>query len=70
MVPGNSLVDEKQKRTLNALVITPTTLGDGFTSKGLFGFLVSILVTGCLRSLHLDGIDPITSGTVDLRRQA
>lgn len=44
MVPATSLVDEKQKRTLKALVITPTTLGDVFTSKGLFGFLVSILV--------------------------
>ena len=44
MVPATSLVDEKQKRTLKALVITPTTLGEVFTSKGLFGFLVSILV--------------------------
>lgn len=44
MVPATSLVDEKQKRTLKALVITPATLGDVFTSKGLFGFLVSILV--------------------------
>ena len=44
MVPATSLVDEKQKRTLKALVITPTTLGDVFTSKGLFGFMVSILV--------------------------
>jgi ABC-2 type transport system permease protein len=44
MVPATSLVDEKQKRTIKALVITPTTLGDVFTSKGLFGFLVSIMV--------------------------
>ena len=44
MVPATSLVDEKQKRTIKALVITPTTLGDVFTSKGLFGFMVSILV--------------------------
>lgn len=44
MVPATSLVDEKQKRTLKALVTTPTTLGEVFTSKGLFGFLVSILV--------------------------
>jgi ABC-2 type transport system permease protein len=44
MVPATSLVDEKQRRTLKALVITPTTLADVFTSKGLFGFLVSMLV--------------------------
>ena len=44
MVPATSIVDEKQKRTIKALVVTPTTLGDVFTSKGLFGFMVSILV--------------------------
>lgn len=44
MVPATSLVEEKQKGTLTALVITPTTLTDVFTSKGLFGFLVSLLV--------------------------
>lgn len=44
MVPATSLVDEKQKRTLKALVITPTTYGDVYLSKGIFGFLVSIFV--------------------------
>lgn len=44
MVPATSLVDEKQKRTLKALVITPTSLGDVFTAKGIFGFLVCMLV--------------------------
>lgn len=44
MVPATSLVEEKQKRTLKALVITPTTLVDVFTAKGVLGFLVSILV--------------------------
>lgn len=44
MVPATSLVDEKQKRTLKALVITPTRLGDVYAAKGIFGFLVSLLV--------------------------
>jgi ABC-2 type transport system permease protein len=44
MVPATSLVEEKQKRTLKALVITPTTLVDVFTAKGVLGFLVSLLV--------------------------
>jgi ABC-2 type transport system permease protein len=44
MVPATSLVEEKQKRTLKALVITPTTYGDVYISKGAFGFLVSIFV--------------------------
>lgn len=52
MVPATSLVDEKQKRTLKAVVITPTTLGEVFSAKGLFGFLVSIFV--CVVTLFLN----------------
>ena len=52
MVPATSLVDEKQKRTLKALVITPTSLGEVFSSKGLFGFLVSFFV--CIVTLLLN----------------
>ena len=44
MVPATSLVEEKQKRTIKALVTTPATYGDVFLSKGMFGFLVSIFV--------------------------
>ncbi len=43
MVPATSLVDEKQKRTLNALNITPTSLGEVFTAKTLLGILLSTL---------------------------
>jgi ABC-2 type transport system permease protein len=44
MVPATSLVEEKQKRTIKALVITPTTYYDVYLAKGIFGFLVSIFV--------------------------
>ena len=44
MVPATSLVDEKQKLTLKALVITPTTLEEVFISKGLVGVLLSIFM--------------------------
>jgi ABC-2 type transport system permease protein len=44
LVPATSLVDEKQKRTIKALVITPTTFSDVYIAKGVFGFLVSIFV--------------------------
>lgn len=44
MVPATSLVNEKQKRTLGALTITPTTLADVLTAKGSMGALLSIVM--------------------------
>ncbi len=44
MVPATSLVDEKMKRTLRALAVTPTTLGDIFLAKGLMGAILGIFV--------------------------
>jgi ABC-2 type transport system permease protein len=41
MVPATSLVDEKQKRTLSALAITPASLEEIFLSKGLVGIILS-----------------------------
>ncbi|MCP4358887.1 MAG: ABC transporter permease [Chloroflexi bacterium] len=41
MIPATSLVDEKQKRTLNALNITPASLGEVFAAKALMGIIVS-----------------------------
>jgi ABC-2 type transport system permease protein len=52
MVPATSLVDEKQKRTIKALVITPTSYGDVYFAKGVFGFLVSIFVALVVLSLN------------------
>ncbi len=50
MVPATSLVLEKQKRTLGALVITPTSLADVFLAKGLLGAALGVL-TGVLTLL-------------------
>ena len=44
MVPATSLVDEKQKRTLTAIAITPASLGEIFLSKGLVGVIISTLM--------------------------
>ena len=44
MVPATSLVDEKQKRTLSALAITPASLGEIFLSKGLVGVIISTIM--------------------------
>ncbi len=47
MVPATSLVDEKMKRTLRALTVTPTTLREVFLAKGLTGALLGTF-TGAL----------------------
>lgn len=44
MVPASSLVEEKQKRTLSALTITPTSLADVLLAKGLLGVFLSIFM--------------------------
>lgn len=43
-IPSASLVDEKQKRTIGAVMSTPATQGDIFISKGLMGIMVSIIM--------------------------
>jgi len=45
MVPASLLVDEKQKRTLTALAITPTTMGDILAAKGLMGVIMALVMS-------------------------
>jgi len=42
MLPATSIINEKEKKTLEALVITPTTIGDIFVAKGLLGIILSL----------------------------
>jgi len=44
MVPATSLVEEKQKRTLTALNVTPASLGEIFLAKGLLGMGLSLVM--------------------------
>ncbi|MFW5696239.1 MAG: ABC transporter permease [Phototrophicaceae bacterium] len=44
MVPAASLVDEKQKRTLSALTITPATLLEVYSAKALVGVVLSTIM--------------------------
>lgn len=44
LIPASSLVDEKQRRTLRALTITPTSILDVMASKVLLGVLVSLMM--------------------------
>lgn len=52
MIPATSLVEEKQKRTLRAVVTTPTTLAEVFISKGALGALVSVFVGVAILALN------------------
>jgi ABC-2 type transport system permease protein len=44
MLPATSLINEKAKRTLDALVVTPTSMGEVFTAKGLVGIILSLFM--------------------------
>lgn len=47
MVPATSIVTEKTKRTLSALAVSPTTVGEIYTAKALLGVILS-MATGVL----------------------
>ena len=41
-LPATSIITEKQNRTLQAVVVTPTTLADVFVAKALLGIILSL----------------------------
>jgi ABC-2 type transport system permease protein len=44
MIPASSLINEKNRRTLEALNVSPATVGDIFLAKGVVGALLSIFM--------------------------
>ena len=44
VLPASSLIEEKDKRTLAATVLTPATVGDVFLSKGIVGIVLSLIM--------------------------
>lgn len=54
-IPAASLVQEKEDRTLSALLVSPASMGDVITAKGAFGVLLA-LVTGFATLLLNDAI--------------
>ena len=44
MLPATSLITEKAKKTLDALVVTPTSIGDVFAAKGMVGVIISLFM--------------------------
>ena len=53
LTPATSLVEEKEKRTLTALLVTPARLGDVLLGKGALGFILA-MATGVV-TLALNG---------------
>ncbi len=43
-IPSTSIIDEKTKKTMTALIVTPTTTKEVFFAKGLLGFVLSMFV--------------------------
>jgi len=43
-LPAASVIEEKEKKTLEALVITPASVGDVFIAKGLMGIILSLFM--------------------------
>ncbi len=44
LVPATALIEEKGKKTLEALIVTPTTIGDIFIAKGILGVTLSLFM--------------------------
>ena len=44
MLPAAALIHEKQQRTLEALNITPTSIADIFTAKGVIGAVLALIM--------------------------
>jgi ABC-2 type transport system permease protein len=44
MLPATSVINEKNKKTLDALIVTPTSITDVFAAKGLVGIILSLFM--------------------------
>ncbi len=43
-LPGSSLLAEKEKKTIDALVVTPANIGEVFLAKGLLGIIMGMIM--------------------------
>ncbi len=44
LLPAASVIGEKEKKTLQALIVTPASVGDVFIAKGLMGIILSLFM--------------------------
>jgi len=63
MIPAASLINEKQRHPLEALNVTPATLGDVFAAKGSIGAVLAI-VMGVLSLIVSGGLSAAAPGQV------
>jgi len=49
---GTSLLQEKEKKTVDALVVTPATIGEVFLAKGLLGIIIGVLMGVVILALN------------------
>ncbi len=60
LLPATSLANEKEKKTLGALTVTPTSIGDVFLAKGMLGFILSLFMGVLILALNQAfGAEPI-----------
>ncbi len=52
MVPATLIVDEKQKRTLKALTVTPVTIGEVLAAKGAAGVIISMVIGSVILTIN------------------
>ncbi len=52
LIPSTALVEEKEKRTLTALQVSPATLGEINVAKGITGALVSVTMGSIILTLN------------------
>jgi len=52
LLPASSIIAEKEKKTLQALTVTPATAGEVFTSKGLVGGIICFLMGMAILALN------------------
>ncbi len=43
-VPAASIIQEREAKTIDAMLMTPVGVGDAMAAKGIFGFFVSLIV--------------------------
>jgi ABC-2 type transport system permease protein len=44
IIPASSLIEEKQKKTINAVIVSPASITDVFVSKGIMGIILSMVM--------------------------
>ena len=63
-LPASSLVEEKENRTLSALLVTPVQIPDVILAKGALGFILSILIG--IVTLAINGAFGVNPGALIL----